>query len=83
MFIIYFFSNIILIFNLFWSLLLNIAGALAITLRFLASRHHVFRLWFHAWKLLYVASPQKQETDVSLVLKDSDTESDCPVFCIR
>ena len=26
--------------------------------------------------LLYVASPQKQETDVSLVLKDSDTESE-------
>ena len=35
-----------------------------------------FRLWFHAWKLLYVPSPQKQETDVSLVLKDSDTESE-------
>ena len=26
--------------------------------------------------LLYVTSPQKQETDVSLVLKDSDMESE-------
>ena len=26
------------------------AGTFAITLRFLLSRHHVFRLWFHAWK---------------------------------
>ena len=26
--------------------------------------------------LLYITSPQKQETDVSLVLKDSDTESE-------
>ena len=26
--------------------------------------------------LLYATSPQKQETDVSLVLKDSDTESE-------
>ena len=27
-------------------------------------------------KLLYVTSPQKQVTDISLVLKDSDTESE-------
>ena len=40
------------------------------------SRHHVFRLWFNAWKLLYVASLQTQETDVSLVLNDSYTESE-------
>ena len=39
-------------------------------------RHNVFRLWFHVWNLLYVTSPQKQVTDVSLVLKDSDTESE-------
>ena len=38
-------------------------------------RHHVFRLWFHAWNLLYVP-PQKQVTDVSLVLKDSDMDSE-------
>ena len=38
-------------------------------------RHYVFRLWFHAWNLLYVTSPQKQVTDVSLVLKDSDMDS--------
>ena len=39
-------------------------------------RHHVFRLWFHAWKLLYVTSSQKQVTDVSLVLKDSNMDSE-------
>ena len=40
------------------------------------SHHHVFRLWFHAWNFLYVTAPKKQVTDVSLVLKDSDTESE-------
>ena len=44
--------------------------------RFLTSRQHVFRLWFHAWNLLYATSPQKQVTDVSLVLKDSDMDSE-------
>ena len=39
-------------------------------------RHHVFRLWFHAWNLNYVTLPQKQVTDVSLVLKDSDLDSE-------
>ena len=39
-------------------------------------RHHVFRLWFHAWNILYVTSPQKQVTDVSLALKDSDMYSE-------
>ena len=39
-------------------------------------RHDVFRLWFHAWNLLYVTSTQKQVTDVSLVLKDSDMDSE-------
>ena len=33
--------------------------------------------------LLYVTSPQKQETDVSLVLKDSDTESEYLILLIR
>ena len=38
--------------------------------------------------LLYVTSPQKQETDVSLILKDSDKESEnlsslIRHFCIR
>ena len=46
------------------------------TLRFLTSRHHVFRLWFHACNLLYVTSQQKQVIDVSLVLKDSDMDSE-------
>ena len=44
--------------------------------------HHVFRLWFHALKLLYVTSPQKQETDVSLVLKDRDMESENTISLI-
>ena len=39
-------------------------------------RHHVFRLRFHAWNLPYVTSPQKQVADVSLLLKDSDMDSE-------
>ena len=48
----------------------------AITLRFLMSCQHVFRLWFHACNLLKVSSLQKQVTDVSLVLKYSDMDSE-------
>ena len=33
--------------------------------------------------LLYKASPQKQETDISLVLKDSDKESENLSLLIR
>ena len=33
-------------------------------------RHHVFRLWFYAWNLLNVSRRK------SLVLKDSDTDSE-------
>ena len=51
-------------------------GTFAISLCFLMSRQHVFRLWFHVCNLLYVKSPQKQVTDVSLILKDSDMESE-------
>ena len=54
----------------------KIAGMFAITLRFLTSRQHVFRLWFHACNLLYVTLPQKQVTDISLVLRDSDMDSE-------
>ena len=54
----------------------KIAGTFAITLLFLTSCQHVFRLWFHACNLFYVTSLQKQVTDVSLVLKDSDTDSE-------
>ena len=61
----------------------KIAGTFAITLRFLTSRQHVFRLWFHACNLLYVTSSQKQVTDVSLVLKDSYMDSENLTFCIR
>ena len=61
----------------------NNAGTFAITLRFLTSRQHVFRLCFHACNLLYVTSPQKQVTDVSLVLKDSDMDSENLSLLIR
>ena len=54
----------------------KIAGTFTITLHFLTSRQHVFRLWFHASNLLYVTLPQKQVTNVSLVLKDSDMDSE-------
>ena len=47
-----------------------------ITLRFLTPRQHVLRLWFNACNVLYVTSPQKQVTRVSLVLKDSDMDSE-------
>ena len=43
------------------------------------SWHYVimfFCLRFHAWNLLCVTSQQKQVSKVSLVLKDSDTESE-------
>ena len=50
--------------------------AFAITLRILTSRQHVFRLWFRTCNLLHVTPPQKQVTDVSLVLKDSDMDSE-------
>ena len=61
----------------------KIAGTFAITLRFLTSLQHVFRLWFRACNLLFGTSPQKQVTDVSLVLKDSDMDSENLSFCIR
>ena len=51
-------------------------GTFAITLLFLMSHQHVFRLWFHACNLLYVTSSQKQVTNVCLVLKDSDMDSE-------
>ena len=42
----------------------------------MTSRQYVFRLWFHSCNLLNVTSSQKQVTDVSLVLKDSDMDSE-------
>ena len=39
-------------------------------------RHHVFCLWFYACNLLNVMSPQKEVTEVSLVLKDGDMDSE-------
>ena len=67
------FSGILYEFKTCFGLLSRkIAGTFAITLRFLTSRHKVFRFWFHACNLLCVTSPQKHVTDVSLVLKDND-----------
>ena len=77
MFIICLFSDILSDFKTcFGRLSRKIAGTFATTLRFLTSRQHVFRLWFHDCNLLNVTSPQKQVTDVSLVLKDSDMDSE-------
>ena len=46
----------------------------AITLRFMTSHPHVSISGSMLENLLYVTSPQKQETDFSLILNDSDTE---------
>ena len=48
----------------------------AFMFRLFTLRHHVFHLCFHAWNLLYVTSLQKQVTDYSLVLKESNMESE-------
>ena len=50
---------------------------------FLTSRQHVFLLWFHTCNLLYVTLTQKKVTDVSLVLKDSDMDSENLSLLIR
>ena len=84
MFIICLFSDILSDFKTCFGLLSRkIAGTFAIALRFLTSRQHIFRPWFHACNLLYVTSPQKQATDVSLVLKDSDMDSENLSLLIR
>ena len=76
-FIICLFSDILSDFKTYFGLQSRkIAGMFAITLRFLTSRQHVFRLWFHACNLPYVTSPLKQVTDVILVLKDSGMDSE-------
>ena len=61
----------------------KVVGTFPITLRFLTSRQHFFRLWFHACNSLYVVSPQKQVADVSLVLKNSDMDSENLCSLIR
>ena len=77
MFIICLFSDILSdLKTCFGILSRKIAGTFNITLHLLTSRQHVFRLWFHVCNSLYVRSPQKQVTDVSLVLKDSDMDSE-------
>ena len=77
MFIICLFSDIPSDFKTCFGLLSRkIAGTFAIEIRFLTSCQHFFRLWFHACNLPFVTSPQKQVTNVSLVLKDSDMDSE-------
>ena len=71
-----FFSDIILILLIILVLIQKNEGKFAFTLRFLTLCHHVFRLWFHAWNLRNVMSPQKQVTDISLILKGRDTGSE-------
>ena len=72
-----FFSDILSDFKIcFYLYSRKIAGTFAITSHFLTARQHVFHLWFHACNLLNVTSTQKQVTDVSLVLKDSDMDSE-------
>ena len=46
------------------------------TLRHIMLWSSYFKSLVPCLKLLYVTSPQKQVTDVNLVLKDSDTESE-------
>ena len=77
MFIIYLFSDILILKIVLAFSPEKMWERLAL-LRFLTLHHHVFCLWFHAWNLLYVTSRQKQVTDISLVLKDSDAESENP-----
>ena len=76
MLIICLFLTFFLILNLFWSLIPINCGNVCHNVAFFGARQHVFRLWFHACNLLYVTTPQKQVTDVSLVLKDSDMDSE-------
>ena len=77
MFIICLFSDILSDLKTCFGLLSRkIARTFNITLHLLTSRQHVFRLWFHDCNSLYIRSPQKQVTDVSLVLKDSDMDSE-------
>ena len=64
----------------FWSSIDKKSGNFAFTL--LDIRSSCFPSLVPCLKLLYVTSPQKQ-VDVSLVLKDSDTEFVDPAFCIR
>ena len=71
-----FFLTFFWFYKLFWSLIQKkLQKSLPYTL-FLDVTHYVFRLWFITYNLIYVKSAQKQVTDISLVLKDSDMESE-------
>ena len=56
---------------------------IAFTYHFLTLHQHIFRLWFHAWNLLYATLLQRSAVDVSLISKDSDIESENLSLLIR
>ena len=76
MLIICLFSAFLLILKPVWSLILKNCGNVCHNVKFLDVTSTCFCLWFHACNLLCVTSPQKQITDVSLVVKDSDMDSE-------
>ena len=60
----------------FWSLIPKNCGYVCHNVAFLDVTSTCFSTLVYACNLLYVTSPQKQVTDVSLVLKDSDMDSE-------
>ena len=69
MFIICLFSDILSDFKTCFGLLIpKNCGNVCHNVTFLDVTSTCFRLWFHACNLLHVTSPQKQVTDVSLVI---------------
>ena len=84
MFIIYLFLTLFWFYMLFWSLTQKTAGTFAITLGHVIFTSYnnydvtssCFPSLVPCLKLHYVTSPQEQVTDVSLVLKDSDMDSE-------
>ena len=65
-----------MIYNLFWTLIPKICGNVDHYVTFLDVTSSCFPSLNPCLKSTYITSPQKQVTDVSLVLKDSDTESE-------
>ena len=75
MFIICLFLTFYLNLKHVWTLIPKNCGNVAITLRFYVSWRHIIMFSVSGSMLeIHFMSPQKQVTDVSLVLKDSDTE---------
>ena len=78
----YYYDNMFII-CLFFSDILSDCGNVCHNVTILDITSTCFRLCFHACNLLYVTSPQKQVTDVILVLKDSDMDSENFSLLIR